>query len=173
MLPEQKTDQNNETFEHAWQWFLNAPEHKKVWLVEMHKPKRAIGTILFVTFETLKTYENENNAIQTRASGKPTEMPDASRTENISKKWNLWTRMAMVFEGSRTRESLACWDAQTQRATGSILFVKLETLKTYQNVNNVIQTRASGKPTEMPRCFRNRNLIKTMKLLKTNGNGFW
>ena len=36
MLPQQKTEQNNETFEHEWQWFLNAPENAKVWLVEMH-----------------------------------------------------------------------------------------------------------------------------------------
>ena len=82
MLPEQKTDQNNETFEHEWQWFLTASEHEKVWLVEMHKPKRAIGTILFVTFETLKTYENANNVIQTRASGKPTEMPSQMLPEH-------------------------------------------------------------------------------------------
>ena len=28
MLPEQKTDQNNETFKHEWQWFLKAPERE-------------------------------------------------------------------------------------------------------------------------------------------------
>ena len=54
MLPEQKTDQNNETFENEWQWFLKAPEREKVWLVEMHKAQRMIDAILFVTFETLK-----------------------------------------------------------------------------------------------------------------------
>ena len=36
MLPQQKTEQNNETFEHKWKWFLKAPEDETVWLVEMH-----------------------------------------------------------------------------------------------------------------------------------------
>ena len=81
MLPEQKTDQNNETFENEWQWFLKAPEREKVWLVEMHKAQRIIDAILFVTFETLKTYENANSAIYTRASGKPIEMPRCFRNK--------------------------------------------------------------------------------------------
>jgi hypothetical protein len=50
----------------------------------MHRPNALLAQ-LFVTFETLKTYENANSAIHTRASGKPTEMLDASGTENISK----------------------------------------------------------------------------------------
>ena len=47
MFPEQKTDQNNETFEQEWQWFSKAPEHKKVWLVEMHKPNAPLAQFCF------------------------------------------------------------------------------------------------------------------------------
>ena len=47
------------------------------------------------------------------------------------------------FEGSRSREGMACSNAQAQRAISTVLFVTLETLKTYENVNTVIQTRAS------------------------------
>ena len=39
--------------------------------------------------------------------------PDASATENGTKQWNLWTRMAMVSECSRKREGMACWDAHS------------------------------------------------------------
>ena len=88
----------------------------------------------------------------------------AFRTVNQSKQWNVWTRMAMVFEGSRTREGMACWDAQAQRAIGTILFVTFETLKTYEHANIVVQTRASGKLSEMPRCFRNTNILKQWSL---------
>jgi hypothetical protein len=30
VLPNQKTHQNVETFEHKWQWFLTAPRHEKL-----------------------------------------------------------------------------------------------------------------------------------------------
>jgi len=47
MLPEQKTYQNNETFEHEWRWFLKASENEKVWLVEMHKPNAPVAQFCF------------------------------------------------------------------------------------------------------------------------------
>ena len=95
--------------------------------------------------------------------------PDDSGTENKSKQLNCWTRKWFL---QAPREGMACWDAQAQRAIGAILLATFQTLKTYENANTVIQTRASGKPTEMPRCFRNKKCINTMKPLNTNGNGF-
>jgi hypothetical protein len=36
VLPNQKTHQHVETFEHKWQWFLAAPGHEKLCLVKIH-----------------------------------------------------------------------------------------------------------------------------------------
>ena len=47
-------------------------------------------------------------------------------------------------------------------------------MKTHINANSVTQTgKTFQKTKEMPRCFRNRKRINTMKRLNTNGNGFW